>query len=53
LSERFAKKWETKRGDAPFTEKIKDVVNPRKSARTAKTETRLRCSTNRTASAET
>jgi hypothetical protein len=28
LSERFAKKWETKHGEPPFTDRIKDVVNP-------------------------
>jgi len=28
LSERFAKKWETKRDDQPFTNRIKDAVSP-------------------------
>jgi division protein CdvB (Snf7/Vps24/ESCRT-III family) len=28
LSERFAKKWETKRDDQPFTSRIKDAVKP-------------------------
>jgi division protein CdvB (Snf7/Vps24/ESCRT-III family) len=28
LSERFAKKWETKRDAQPFTERIKDAVSP-------------------------
>ncbi len=28
LSERFAKSWETKRGDQPFTNRIKDAVKP-------------------------
>lgn len=28
MSERFAKKWETKREEAPFTNKIKDAVKP-------------------------
>ena len=28
LSERFAKKWETKRDDQPFTNRLKDAVKP-------------------------
>jgi len=28
LSERFAKKWETRRDDQPFTDRIKDAVKP-------------------------
>ena len=28
MSERFAKKWETKRDDQPFTNRIKDAVQP-------------------------
>jgi division protein CdvB (Snf7/Vps24/ESCRT-III family) len=28
LSERFAKKWETKRDDQPFTDRIRDTVKP-------------------------
>jgi len=28
LSERFAKKWEAKRDDQPFTDRIKDAVSP-------------------------
>ena len=28
MSERFAKKWETKRDDQPFTSRIKDAVKP-------------------------
>lgn len=28
MSERFAKKWETKRDSQPFTERIKDAVSP-------------------------
>ena len=28
MSERFAKKWEAKRGNQPFTNRIKEAVNP-------------------------
>ena len=28
LSERFAKKWQAKRSDQPFTDRIKEAVNP-------------------------
>lgn len=28
MSERFAKKWETRRNDQPFTDRIKDTVKP-------------------------